>query len=329
MKKLLKIVGVLLLVIILAAAAAATYVKTALPDVGEAPVLTIEKTPERIERGKYLANHVAVCMDCHSTRDWSLFSAPLASGNFGGGGELFSRDMGFPGVFYARNITPYGIGQWTDGEVFRAVTTGTSRDGRALFPIMPYLNYGQLDQEDIYSLISYIRTLAPVQHDIEAPAYDFPVNILINTMPTKANLTKRPAETDPVAYGRYVATAASCVECHSKREKGEKVPGTEFGGGMEFIMPNGITTSANISPDKTNGIGSWTADAFVARFKPYADSSYKPHKLSPNEMNTPMPWTMYAGMKESDLRAIFAYLQTVKPQANKVVKFRPNLASAQ
>ena len=42
MKKLLKIVGVLLLVIILAAAAAATYVKTALPDVGEAPVLSIE-----------------------------------------------------------------------------------------------------------------------------------------------------------------------------------------------------------------------------------------------------------------------------------------------
>jgi len=328
MKKLFKILVALILLVILAAAAAATYVKTALPDVGEAPVISFEKTPARVERGKYLANHVAVCMDCHSTRDWTLFSAPLASGNLGGGGELFSREMGFPGKFYARNITPYGIGNWTDGEIFRAITTVTSRDGHALFPIMPYLNYGQLDQEDIYSLISYIRTLAPVQHDIDAPVYDFPVNILINTMPAKADLTKRPAETDQVAYGRYVATAASCVECHSKREKGEKVPGTEFGGGMEFIMPNGVTTSANISPNKANGIGSWTADAFVARFKPYADSSYKPQKLAPNQMNTPMPWTMYAGMKESDLRAIFAYLQTVKPLDNKVIKFRPSIAKA-
>ncbi len=324
MKKLLKIVGILLLVLILAVAAAATYVKTALPNVGEPPVISVERTPERVERGKYLANHVTVCMDCHSSRDWSLFSAPLASGNFAGGGEIFSRDLGFPGVFYARNITPYGIGEWTDGEVFRAITTGQSRDGHALFPIMPYLNYGQLDREDIYSLIAYIRTLAPVKHDVQPAEADFPVNFIINTMPTQANLTKRPSETDVVDYGRYVATAAGCVECHSKREKGTKVPGTEYGGGMEFIMPNGITTSANISPDKTNGIGSWTADAFVKRFKAYADSTYKPHKVGPKDMNTAMPWMMYAGMKETDLRAIFAYLQTVTPLDNKVVKFRPN-----
>jgi mono/diheme cytochrome c family protein len=324
MKKLLKIVGILLLVLILAAAGAATYVKTALPDIGDPPVISVEKTPERVERGKYLANHVTVCMDCHSTRDWSLFSAPLTTGNLGGGGELFSRDMGFPGVFYARNITPYGIGQWTDGEVFRAITTGQSRDGHALFPIMPYLNYGQLDQEDIYSLIAYIRTLAPVQHDVAPAEADFPVNFLINTMPTKANLTKRPAETDQIAYGRYVATAASCVECHSQREKGTKVPGTEYGGGMEFIMPNGVLRSANITPHKTNGIGLWTADAFVKRFKAYADSSYKPQKLGPKDMNTAMPWMMYAGMKETDLRALFAYLQTVTPLDHKITKFSPN-----
>ena len=324
MKKLFKILGFVLLAIILFAAAAATYIKTALPNVGEPPVISVERTPARIERGEYLANHVTVCMDCHSSRDWTLFSAPLAPGNFGGGGEIFSRDLGFPGVFYARNITPYGIGKWTDGEVLRAITTGQSRDGHALFPIMPYLNYGQLDQEDIYSIIAYVRTLAPVEHDVAPAEADFPVNILINTMPTKSNLTTRPAETDQVNYGRYMATAAGCVECHSKREKGTRVPGTEYGGGMEFIMPNGILTSANISPDKTTGIGSWTEDAFVKRFKTYADSSYKPHKVGPKEMNTAMPWMMYAGMKETDLKAIFAYLQTVPPLNNKVVKFRPN-----
>lgn len=324
MKKLFKILGFVLLAAILFAAAAATYVKTALPNVGEPPVISIERTPARIERGKYLANHVTVCMDCHSSRDWSLFSAPLAAGNFGGGGEIFSRDLGFPGVFYARNITPYGIGKWTDGEVFRAITTGQSRDGHALFPIMPYLNYGQLDQEDIYSIIAYVRTLAPVEHDIAPAEADFPVNILINTMPTKSNLTQRPAETDLVEYGRYMATAASCVECHSQREKGTKVPGTEYGGGMEFVMPNGVLRSANITPDEKTGIGLWTEDAFVKRFKAYADSTYKPHKVGPKEMNTAMPWMMYAGMKDTDLKAIFAYLRTVRPLDHKVVKFMPN-----
>ncbi|MHA4741392.1 c-type cytochrome [Dyadobacter sp. MSC1_007] len=321
MKKFLKIVGIIILVLVLLAAAAASYVKTALPNVGEAPVITVERTPERIERGKYLANHVTICMDCHSTRDWSLFSGPLAPGNLGGGGEAFSRDLGFPGAFYARNITPYGIGTWTDGEVFRAITTGQNKHGEALFPIMPYLNYGQLDEEDIYSIIAYIRTLAPVQHDVTPREADFPVNILINTMPMKANLSKRPAETDLVAYGKYVITAASCVECHSKREKGTKVPGTEYGGGMEFIMPNGIVRSANITPDMETGIGSWTEEAFLKRFKAYADSSYKPHKVGPKEMNSAMPWMMYAGMKEGDLKAIFAYLKTVTPIRQKVVKF--------
>jgi hypothetical protein len=35
------------------------------------PDLKVEITPERIARGKYLANHVTVCVDCHSTRVWS------------------------------------------------------------------------------------------------------------------------------------------------------------------------------------------------------------------------------------------------------------------
>jgi hypothetical protein len=79
--------------------------------------------------------------------------------------------------------------------------------------------------------------------------------------------------------------------------------------------------SANITPDNETGIGSWTEEAFVKRFKVYADSSYKPHKVGSKEMNSAMPWTMYAGMKEGDLKAIFAYLKTVKPIRQKVVKF--------
>lgn len=321
MKKILKISGIIFLILLVVVAASGIYVKTVLPDTGPAPQLTIDRTPERIERGKYLANHVTVCMDCHSTRATDLFSGPLLPGNFGGGGEKFDKSMGFPGNFYSRNITPYGLGSWTDGEIFRAVTTGVNKEGKALFPVMPYHAYGQIDSEDVYSIIAYLRTLEPVKNDPPASEADFPVSFIINTMPSAASPGKRPADSDLVAKGKYLATAAACVECHSKMDKGAKVPGSEYGGGMEFGSPAGIVRSPNITSDKKTGIGQWTEETFVRRFKAYADSGYTPHRVGPKDMNTPMPWMMYAGMKEDDLKAIFAYLQSLSPIEHQVEKF--------
>ncbi|HEY5919236.1 MAG TPA: cytochrome C, partial [Chryseolinea sp.] len=97
-----------------------------------------------------------------------------------------------------------------------------------------------------------------------------------------------------------------------------------FGGGREFGFPDGSrVSSANITPDKETGIGNWTREQFVARFKMYTDSSYVLPSVGPGEFNTIMPWTMYAGMTEEDLSAIFAYLQTVAPISNQVTKFSP------
>ncbi|HNR74792.1 MAG TPA: cytochrome C, partial [Cyclobacteriaceae bacterium] len=109
MKKLLKVLGYLILFIVVAIGAFLTYLKTALPNVGDAEDIKIEYTPERIERGRYLANSVSVCMDCHSTRDWTKFSGPLTEGTLGQGGETFDQSFGFPGKYISRNITPHGI----------------------------------------------------------------------------------------------------------------------------------------------------------------------------------------------------------------------------
>jgi len=324
MKKTLKIIGIILAILVLGIFAAGAYVKTALPNTGEAPTLTIERTPERIERGKYLANHVAVCMDCHSTRDWSKFAGPLADDKLGGGGEKFDPDMGFPGTFYARNITPYGLGSWTDGEVFRAVTTGVSKDGTALFPVMPYHSYGKMDKEDVYSIIAYVRSLSPVERKVPADSPEFPVNFLVNTMPAEAAFVTRPAEKEVLNYGKYLVTTAACVDCHSRTEKGSIIAGTEFGGGMEFKQPAGVVRSQNITPDMETGIGKWSKEDFVNRFKAYSDSNYKAAQLGPGDFNSPMPWSMYTGMKKSDLEAIYAYLHSLKPIKHQVVKFDKN-----
>ncbi len=299
------------------------YLAFYLPRANPATDIVIEATPERIARGQYIAHHVAVCMDCHSTRDWSKFAGPL-NGGLGAGGERFGKEMGFPGTLYAPNITPFKLAGWTDGEILRAVTTGINKEGKALFPLMPYHHYGQMDQEDIYSIIVYIRTLRPINKEVPERALDFPVSLLVNTMPAEAAFAPKPDTADRVLYGKYLVNMASCVDCHSQVEKGALIAGTEYGGGRDFQQPAGIVRSPNITPDNKTGIGSWSEQGFVQRFKLYADSSYKSPVMTPQMINTPMPWQMYAGMSEADLRAIYQYLRTVEPVQNTVQRYTSN-----
>lgn len=315
---LLYIAGILVLLVVILVG----YLTLFWPNVGPAPDLTVEITEERVERGKYLANHVMLCMDCHAVRDFSVYAGPPMPGTLGGGGDVFDQNMGFPGRFVSRNLTPASLGDWTDGEIYRAITSGVSRDGSALFPVMPYPHYSQLAEEDIYAVIAYLKTLEPIENELDASVPDFPVNLLINTMPVKANLQSRPSQNDPVEYGRYLITAAACTDCHTRMENGKYV-GEPYAGGNEFRLPGGsVVRAANITPHPT-GIGNWTKEQFIDRFKLYADSSYIPRKVKPGQMQTLMPWQVYSGMTEEDLGAIYEYLQTIPAVENSVVRFTP------
>jgi hypothetical protein len=288
--------------------------------------IRVELTPARIERGRYLANHVAVCMDCHSTRDWTRFSGPMVPGTEGSGGEIFDQKLGFPGSFHSTNITPFHLKDWTDAEIYRAVTSGVSKDGHPLFPIMPYPAFGTLDTEDIFSMIAYIRSLQPVENAPQRSEPTFPMNIILHIIPKKAQPGTRPPASDTVAYGEYLARAASCVECHTPAEHGQIVQSMAYTGGREFQMPDGsLLLSANITPDPETGIGKWTKEAFIFRFKTYDLATYNPPVLQQGEMQTIMPWTMYAGMDTTDLVAIYKYLHSLKPVRNKIVKTKPGI----
>lgn len=324
MRKLAKVLIWTVIMAVVIIGAALGYLKFALPDIAAAPVLKVELTPERIARGEYLANHVTVCIDCHSTRDWSKFSGPPTPGTLGKGGDIFDQKFGFPGVYYAKNITPEGISRYTDGELFRTITTGVSKEGKALFPVMPFHYYGQMDEEDIKSIIAYIRTLKPIANNVPESKSDFPMNFIINTIPHEPSFTKLPPKTDVVNYGKYLTNAAACIDCHTKFEKGSLVAGTEYGGGREFPFPDGsIVRSANISSDEETGIGGWDDETFVSLFKAHSDSATLNTQLNPGDFNSIMPWTMYGRMTDEDLKAIFAYLKTVPPIKNEVVKFTP------
>lgn len=324
MKMLFKILGVLVLLVVMAVVGAFVYVTQFLPNIPVQADLKIEVTPERIERGRYLAHHVTVCMDCHSTRDWAAFSGPLKPGTLGVGGEKFDQKMNFPGSFVAPNITPHALKGWTDGELYRAITSGVSKDGHPLFPIMPYPAYGKMATEDIYSIIAYLRSLPAVETRTEPSKADPPMNLIMRLMPAAAEPGTIPAKTDAVAYGGYLANAAGCTECHTRMEKGQRV-GEPYAGGFVFALPHGTLRSTNITPHLTAGIGAWTKEMFVQRFKAYRADTFTPPPvdMTAGAMQTVMPWTMYAGMSEEDLGAIYDYLKSVPAAANVVERWVP------
>ena len=322
MKKILKFIGWGLGVLVLVIAAGVGYLFLKFPDVGPAPTLTVQATPERLARGQYLATHVNVCIDCHSTRKWEYFSGPPEAGTEGKGGELFDESRGFPGAIYAHNITPAALGSVGDGVVYRAVTTGVDKDGKAMFPIMPYQHINSMSEEDILSIIAYIRTLKPIQNTPPTTTLNFPMSLIVRTIPDKHIVHSAPDTSNVVEYGRYLVNAANCIECHTQRKNGQLISGLEYAGGFEFPFPNGqVVRSANITPDEETGIGSWAEADFVGRFKFYDNPEGRTIKAESMEYNSAMPWTMFAGMTEKDLTAIYKYLRTIKPIKNKVEKF--------
>ena len=99
-------------------------------------------------------------------------------------------------------------------------------------------------------------------------------------------------------------------------------------GGWQIDLPGGILGVANLTPDSTTGLGYWSLEQFLTRFKSF-DGNYKdiPSAME-NGFQTIMPVNDYAGMTEEDLTAIYAYLRTVKPISNRVIKFEPKASEA-
>jgi mono/diheme cytochrome c family protein len=248
MRKLLKIISIAAVVFLLLIAGGFIYFNMSYPKSEPAKNITIKATPEMIARGKYLANHVTVCIDCHSTRDWSKFSGPIVPGTEAKGGDKFGPELGFPGNIYAKNITPAGIGDWTDGEIIRAITTGVNKHNEALFPLMPYYNYNQMSEEDLHAIVAYLRTLRPIENKVAATELDFPLNYIVKTMPIDTYVPHRTVDkTNSIAYGKYLVTMASCNECHTQMDKEMKpVPGMAFAGGREFTAPFGTIAMDNV-----------------------------------------------------------------------------------
>ncbi|MGB4844294.1 MAG: cytochrome C [Ferruginibacter sp.] len=277
-----------------------------------------------VERGKYLAHHVAMCMDCHSQRDFNQFSGPVIAGSEGMGGEIFDEKLDVPGVIYARNITSdtvNGIGKWTDEEIIRAITRGISRNGDTLFPIMPYMSYNIMHKDDIKSIVAYIRTLKPNSNKIPERKLFMPISMAYPPLRSSSlDGNVKPDVSDIVKYGEYMMNNAACMDCHTPMTKeGQFIMEKFMAGGWKINMSSFEVTAANITPDSTTGIGTWTEEMFLDKFKHYRDPAVV--RTDPGKNNTLMPWTMYAQMDDFDIKAIYRYLRTIPAVNNKVEKY--------
>jgi len=272
---------------------------------------TFTSSPQRLIRGRYLAESITGCMGCHSPHDWVQHDAPIPVG-MEGSGELMPIG-GLPGTIYAPNLTPdqdTGAGRWSDDQLARAIREGIGHDGRALFPLMPYQNFRILSEEDLASIVVFLRTLTPVRNALPQSQIIFPVKYLIREAPQP--LSEPVAQADlstSIKRGAYLTEIANCAVCHTPQVRGAALAGMDFAGGFILDGPWGRVASANITPD-ASGISYYDQSLFIQTLR----TGY----VHTRKLSSIMPWHEFRNMTDEDLAAIFAYMRTVKPVSHRV-----------
>jgi mono/diheme cytochrome c family protein len=269
---------------------------------------TFERTPARLERGRYMVTAgQPPCAACHSAMDTA------------GGGLKVKDGMAFSGRNWtpdgvpfvtAPNLTPdpeTGIGTWTDDQIARAIREGIGHDGRTLFPIMPYERFRYMTDEDLASIVVYLRSLPAIRNPLPKSAVPFPVKYLINSVPQPIDAPVTADLSTPEKRGHYkVEVLGVCGDCHTPMdEQGNRSPNMDFAGGT--ALPFGdrkVMYSANITP-AVNGIPYYTEGLFI--------EAIRTGKVRSRQLDDMMPTQFFRNMTDDDLKDIFAYLKTLKP----------------
>ncbi|PLX35262.1 MAG: cytochrome C [Hyphomicrobiales bacterium] len=133
--------------------------KIPLPPAYGPPVITVAEPPksDKLAYGAYLAGPAAHCIECHSPMSKK---GPDIENQLGAGGLQFKGPWG---VSVSANITPTGLGKYSDAELKAMITTGKRANGTHLKPPMPYPYYAHMRDEDLEAIIAYLRSLPAKQ----------------------------------------------------------------------------------------------------------------------------------------------------------------------
>jgi len=294
-KKILKWLGVLVVLVLVVggsfvACQVMAYDKS-VSKVYDIPPPKLERStdPAVIARGKHLAESVAGCgiKDCH-------------------GGDLSAGrtiDVGPVATFAASNITPAGrVAQYSDGELARLILHGIKKDGHPV-QFMPIQEFNWLPDDDVIAIISYVRSVPPVDKSTQDTHVKWFGKVLDRLDKFPLDVARRvdhehrptvPSPAPTAAYGSFVGRL--CLGCHGEHLSGGPIPGA----------PPSIPIPKNITPHET-GIKDYTFEDFNKLLETGIRKNGQ--KLDPF-----MPYEALAKMDETERRALWTYLRSVEPR---------------
>ncbi len=211
-------------------------------------------TTQIINRGEYLAR-AGDCVACHTVPNGAVFA----------GGRAMATPFG---NLYVPNITPdddTGIGLWSADDFYRMMHTGVSKDGKLLYPAMPFASYTQITRADSDAIFSYLMSIAPVKQKNREHELRFPFNnrdLLIGwrTLYFKeGEFTPTPGQTAEWNRGAYLVKGLGhCAMCHTAvNALGGSSESKAFEGGM---IPNQNWYAPSLTSNREAGLGDWKID---------------------------------------------------------------------
>lgn len=285
------------------------------------PDLHASSDPAVIARGQYLAYGPAHCAECHMSSA-EVFEKYVETGvrqPLGGGYRFPAPPLG---VIYSLNLTPdpeTGIGRYSDQQIARMIRHSVKPNGRA--SVRPMMPYGDMSDEDIVAIISFLRSEPPVRNKAPEAEWTLVGKVIKSLAPTfmpRTDADIHPPKTSPPsapnrARGEYIVRSlGNCVACHSPlNQLTFVVNGPEFAGGLP-IEPRPLPgvdhsvwfTPPNLTPLPGSALMRFPdRETFVARFQ----------KGGRKYNASPMPWNCYATMTADDIAGIYEFLHSLAP----------------
>ncbi len=271
----------------------------------------VQSDSDLVANGQKIAS--VQCIVCHRGTDGKL------------SGRLLQELPPEFGEIHSANITQskeHGIGKWTDDQIAYLLRTGVKPDGQYLPVYMP--KFPHMSEYDLKSVISFLHSdKAYVQPSEIAkvpskPSFltKFLCLVAFKKIPYPSAPIAHPDTTKPKEFGHYLVTGRyDCYPCHSADFKTlnmqfpEQTPGYCGGGNKMITLDGKERFTANLTMDEETGLGSWSLDDFTNAM---LHSKNKQGKM----LREPM--LPFNGMTDTEVKSIWAYLQTV-PKIKNVV----------
>lgn len=265
---------------------------------------------DTIRRGAYLAR-AADCTACHTASD----GPPYAGG--------FAFETPF-GTLYSSNITPdaeHGIGDWTQAEFTTALRQGVGKDGKHLYPAMPYTAYTHLSDEDVEALWTYFQHVEPQAVPNKRNELMWPFswraamwgwNLLFLD---DGRFEPDPQQSDRWNRGAYLVTGPGhCGSCHTPRnlamarKTDQAFMGHSIQGWHAPRLPAGEGTS------DAPGLADWPENEIVQFLQTGAASRSAATGTMKEAIHDSLQY-----LTEDDLRAIATYLKSLRYEDGETV----------